>query len=362
MSISSHPFTSLGKSDQLAIVRELRASEQFQVTFSRDYAPALQFMGGKVAEIEEGPRALMEAMNAKAEEKIEEIDYNKFYKIWKEEVVVLTGIFPIANMAVNGTSSAAFAMGGLTLWSFRSSKLLAAANGCACLALILLSNSLINYAEGIHKISQTIEALNIENKAIFSPSINEHYEGIEKSTTVLRSYFGARKRVLGNPEHQGLQMLREDLSAIQALKSYSMSMLMWYQTKTPLSIESEKLVDVQQIKTFFEKLERVTLKGKNLAAAGTLIGMAYLYCAYLNRAYLMMIAGLTFTLMNGALFSVARSYQMGAIAMREADESNLLEIFHKNMRGRLLPRATDPISLQQAIIIPLDRILRLIPV
>lgn len=97
-------------------------------------------------------------------------------------------------------------------------------------------------------------------------------------------------------------------------------------------------------------------------ALGTLIGLGYLYCAYVSRAYLMVIAGLTFSLMNGVLCGVAHSYEIGVAKIREADEDNLLPLFNSHVAGKLTPKTENKIAMQQAIVIPLERILKLIPV
>ena len=360
MSAKVHPFLTLDKLVQLQFIKELRGS--FSGCFAVAYPMAIKFMDGRVAEIDSETQALVDAMTAKANEILGPDDFEKNYLPWKGQVIVLTGVFPIAKSAAQGLSYAALAMGGLTLWSFRSSKLLAAANGCACLALVLLGNSIIKYVEGLNEHSKMIEALNVQNRGEFSSKIDQNYVKMERSIPILQTYFTARKRRLGSAEHQGLQLLRQDVSAIQAMMHYFSDNSSYQMTHIPIAVESEKLVNLSEIKAFFERFEMILRKGKGLAFGGTLMGMAYLYCAYVNRAYVMIIAGLTFTLMNSLLFSVARSYEIGAATMLSAEDHTLIDIFNQNVAGRLIPQAENEISLQQAIVIRLDRILRLIPI
>ena len=110
MSTRVHPFLTLDKPTQLQFIKELRGS--FSASFNVAYPMAMQFMDGRVAKIDPEAQALVDAMTAKAEEILDGIDFEKSYQPWKSEVVVLTGVFPIAKSAAQGLSYAALAMGG----------------------------------------------------------------------------------------------------------------------------------------------------------------------------------------------------------------------------------------------------------
>ena len=359
MSTVTHPFGTLQKSEQLQIVKELRDSELFRETFSCSYSKALNFIVGKTAEIDEMARPLMEAMNAKASE----LKFDRDFGAWKQEITPINGAVFYASMAARGISAATLAMGGLTLWSFRNSKALAAANGCALLALVILGNSVANYTEGLIKVVRELNALEIENCAEFSSKIDGIYEGIAKSIFIFSSYFKGRRAALGKAEHQGLQLLRDDISAIRALPEFITLMQFHMMSGNDIRLEydSEMVISAEDVKAFFQRLEKLAHNGKGCAFGGTLVGMAYLYLAYLNRAYLMVIAGLTFTIMNGALFLAARSYEMGAAKVHQSDDGDLIQVFNRHVAGGLFPKVVNTYSLQKAVTIPLGKILKLIP-
>ena len=369
-------YLQLDRPKQLAILKELQATKPYDLTFRADTAPALQFIMGKATELSETARLLANAMNQKAQEVLRRdaeeaarLDFEKDYKHWKAKVDVLTGLFPIANGMTQGIMFSGLAMGGLSLWSFKSSKCLAAANGCAALALLTFSGVLEKYTLALHMHHDAIDDLKISNRREFSSKIDGNYEAVEKSSTVLRSYFGARRQVLTEQTHCGLQLLKQDLAAIKAMKSYSFFFLLPMDSETSDSTCSDfstTLPEIKQslpqIKAFFEKLERTLNQGKKLAALGTFIGLGYLYCAYVSRAYLMVIAGLTFSLMNGVLCGVAHSYEIGAAKIRNAQAHDLLILFNSHVAGKLIPKAMDEASLQQAIVIPLEKILKPVPI
>lgn len=356
------PYLQIETSEQVAIVRALQGTEPYRATFAADYKPALQFIKGDLTEVSTGVRALAEAMNAKAEELWGPRDFQKNYLPWKAEVDVFTGLFPIANLVTKGVMVSGLAMGGLSLWSFKSSKVLAVVNGCAAVALLFFSGALERYTLAFHNFHETIRDLTVENRHSFSATIDRNYEAMEKSSTVLRYYFRARKETLRDGDFEGLTLLREDLAAIKEMQIYPLLAIASLKSGTPLSFHSTELINLNRIKAFFEKLERIFHQGEKLAALGTLVGLGCLYYAYVNRAHLMVLAGLTYSLMNGVLFAAVHSYKIDLAKMREADESNLLDLFNRHVAGRLIPKAQDVGSLQQAIVIPLERILKLIPV
>lgn len=373
--MSLPPYLQIKGQDQTAILGELRDTQPYETSFSVDVQPALQFIMGEATDLSETARLLAEAMNQKAQEVLRRnaeeaarLDFEKDYKHWKAKVDVFTGLFPIANGMTQGIMFSGLAMGGLSLWSFKSSKCLAAANGCAALALLTFSGVLEKYTLALHMHHDAIDDLKISNRREFSSKIDGNYKAVEKSSRFLRSYFRARRQVLTEQTHCGLQLLKQDLAAIKTMQSYSFFFFLPMDIETSDSIGSDfstTLPEIKQslpqIKAFFEKLERTLNQGKKLAALGTFIGLGYLYCAYVSRAYLMVIAGLTFSVMNGVLCGVAYSYEIGAVKMRGAGERDLLHLFNSHVAGKLIPKAQDEASLQQAIVIPLERILKLIP-
>ena len=267
----------------------------------------------------------------------------------------------MATYSMEKMGHAAYAMLGLTVWSYRSSTFLTAANGCATLALIILSSTVIHYAEGLYEHSKTIVALDVQNREEFSSKIDQNYEGMQRSITTLCRYLDRRKFSL-EEENQGLHLLSEDVEAIQALKSYSTRVEAFQGDKQPIHIESGETANIDQIQSFFGGLEKLANKGKKVTLGGALLGARYLYCAYVHRAYVMMIAGLTFFVANGLLFSVVRSYELGARALQQTDERNLTKRFNKTMSGSLFPKVADSITLQKAVVIPLDKVLKIIPI
>lgn len=291
-------------------------------------------------------------------------DQNDFitnYAPFQEKIDLFNRVFSHIANGTQEVNKAIYVMGGITLWSARSSSFLAAVNGCAMLALILLSNTMIHYLEGVHKNSATILELTVANRGEFPSKIQETYDGMERGTVILRSYIGAVKRDLIDGEVRGLQMLRKEIKAIEGLEGYIATVQSYQKNPEMVAVSSEIDINIGEIKAFFQKLERVADQGKQLGAAGALLGMAYLYSAYMSRAYLMIIAGLGLTLMNGLLFSKACSYEMGMAEIKDAEEENLVAVFNRHANGFLMPKVADISALQQVVVIPLDRVLKLIP-
>lgn len=287
-------------------------------------------------------------------------DYNVNYARWKSKKEVLTKATSMATYSIEKVSHATCAMLGLTLWSYRSSSLLAAANGCATLGLIILSSTLMHYALGFNKHFNAIHDLNVVNREDFSTQIDQNYGDMQGSIATLRSYLDRRKQPLDEGE-EGLQLLREDVEAVQALQSYSTMIQSHREDSKPIVIESTEPVNTDQIQSFFVNLEKLASKGKKGTLAGAFLGAGYLSCAYANRAYLMVMAGFTFTAVNGLLFSVVHSYEAGARVLQNADENEITEVFNNAMAGKLFPKVANSITLQNAIVIPLERLLKLIP-
>lgn len=336
-----------------------------QITITKEnYAKALEFFLGKITVISPDVQAIVDVMNSEAQKILNRDDFEKKHPIWRKAITDITGIFPYAGRVLQqGASYGALGMGGLTIWAaLRNSKLLAAANGCAALALILFSSTINHFLGGLYQHSLTIKNLSLENWHEFEGKIGNNYEKMEKSIFVLGRYYGARKRALGIVEQQALLLLKEEVDAIRTLSFYGFVLMVSYKTQQPLMNSLEQQFDLKKVKKLFLKIEKIASQGKNLTLIGTLLGMAYLYVAYVQRAYLMIIAGLTYTCLTGALCTTARSYQIGAAAIREATEENLLEIYHQNIAGFLIPPVADVNSIQGAIVIPLEKILKLIPV
>ena len=288
-------------------------------------------------------------------------DYQVNYHPWKNKIEVLTHAISMATYSMKKISQASYTMLGLTVWPYRSSTLLTVVNGCATLALIILSSTVIHYVGGLHEHSKTINALDVQNREEFSSKIDQNYGDMQRSITTLCRYLDRRKSSL-EEEDQGLQLLREDVEAVQALKSYSTRVQAFQGDKQPIDIESEETANVDQIQSFFGGLEKLANKGKKVTLGGALLGASYLYCAYIHRTYVMMIAGLTFFVANGLLFSVVRSYELGSRALQQTDERSLIERFNETMAGSLFPKVADSITLQKAVVIPLDKVLKIIPI
>lgn len=363
MSTAVSPYLQLQRPVQAQILNKLQRSDEFRNTFRETAGAALQYINDPATEVTEDSRRLAEAMNAEADFKIN-------YNPWQREVDDLTPLFSVVNdllfSVVNGLKKglvwSSLAMGGLTLWSFKSSKLLVATNGCATIGLLLFSRAVDSYVLASRRHVEVIKALNIGNRNAFSGAIDGHLAQAEKSSKLLRYYFRARKQAIGAKENQGLLLLKEDLGVIRGMRAYIARALPSVQMGIFVSTPSGQEVNLKQIKDFFAKLERILHRGRQVAALGTLMGIGYLYCAYVNRAYLMVVAGLTFSVASGVLCATAHSYQIEVAKMQDAaGEDALLKLFNDHVSRWFIPQAANALSLQEAIVIPLDKILKLIP-
>lgn len=352
----SSVFAQLERSDQTIIC------QPYKVSHKNFFQEAFDYLAGnkKREELSLGAAQLADALEAAAAR----LDFQRNYEPWKKIFADLTFVMGYGESLLWGAQGGTLAMGGLTLLALRNSKLLAVANGCATVAVFILTQTFSCFLEGMKSHAANIENLTIENRSEFEERVTQHYKEIEKTHFLLSTYYQARKEVIGEKEHRELLLLKEDIEAMKELPLYSATLLVscFSSPKSPSPSLQDEVFDIQLIKAFFLKFEKMALQGKQIFFIGTLSGMAYMYCAWVQKAYLMIIAGLIYTLTNGLLFYGTRSYQIGAVALQTGSQEDLLKIYHQNVSGILFPSMKDLDSLHACVTIPLEKILKLIPI
>lgn len=364
---TTHPWLNLQKVDQKAwgqVAKELQKTPPYDKTFAKDFVPARNFMLGKISEINESTQELVKALNARSEEILPPIDFRENYQPLKNRAKVLTDSIPIANGITLGIRGSGLIPTGLFLWSLKmKSPYLSVVNGCAALALFAFSQALKKYTLGLQRSRDILAQLTLRNKDAFIQTVENNYQEIEKSSWACRFYLERRRKWLGEKKYQGLLLLKEDLLAIQEMRGWGIIFLSWMKCATPVSHESndQKEIDIPRIQTFFAQLEKMLHEVRNVGVVGMIVGVGYLYIAYVKRTYLMVIAGLTFCLMSALVFKKAHFCEIGVAKIREMKEGNLLDVFNEHVAGGLIPKTENLQGLQKYFTIPMERIFRLIP-
>ncbi len=286
-------------------------------------------------------------------------DYNENYEPWKDSLSTLTDGVSLAANSVEKMQLGFYAMCGLSLWSLKKNHpLLMLANASTTIALGIFCNTLSHYAAGFHEHSQTIVALDVDNREGFAESITQNYEELGSQIWTIERYLTRRKSL---EEVAGLRLLREDIDAIEGVQQCQTLMKQFKVDKVPVEIESEENFDIAQIQAVFERVEGIAGRVQKVSFRATLLGVGYLSLAYWDRARVMMVAGAVFTGASGVLCSTAHRYKVGAQAIQEAEENQLVEFYNKTIARRFLPKVADTTTLQQGIVLPLENILKVIP-
>lgn len=288
-------------------------------------------------------------------------DYNENYHPLKESISTLTDGISLATKSLEKIQFGFYAMCGLSLWSLKNHPLLMLANASTTIALGIFCNTLSHYAEGFHEHSRTIVALDIENREGFSESITQNYEEMGRQIWTLERYLTRRKASLEEEQPVGRSLLLEDIDAIEGVQQCRALITQFKVDKVPVAIDSEESFAIDQMQAVFERVEGVAGRIRKISFRATLLGVGYISLAYWDRARVMVVAGTIFTAASGILCSTAHRYKVGAKAIQEADEDDLTELYNKTIARRFLPKVADVTTLQQGIALPLEKLLKVIP-
>lgn len=288
-------------------------------------------------------------------------DYNRYIRPWKNSIPTLTDGINLATKSLEKIQVGFYAMFGLSVWSTRNHPLLMLANASAAIALGIFYNTISHYVIGFYDHSLTIHALNIQNIGGLSERITQNYEAMGNQIWTVQRYLTKRKSSLEDDQPTGLKLLIEDMQAIEGVKLCSAMMQVFKVDKRPVALDFQGSVDLNRIQTIFRRLEGIADRVRKVTFEATVLGVGYLSLAYWDRARVMLVAGALFTVASGVLCSTAHCYKVGAKAMLEAGEDDLTELFNQTMARRFLPKVADTITLQHVIALPLEDLLKVIP-
>ena len=348
---SNFPYWQIEKKDQSAIAKELRKKYKEAKTYAGLYKQALQHLGPNPPQ--EKPsvevQQVIEALNSKAREVLEA----PFVTPWKEEMPVIQVLTYLLPYAAHAATVSGMAVGGISLLYLRSQTVIALANICGACAFLVLRSNILNLNKTFGKIHNHISQLNWQNQTEFSSQIDAAY----KASYLMRLYFGAHSRKMSK-DHQGLNLLKEQLSAINHIKFLLIKLYMM--PGSDLKLEGIQIADLGQIKAFFVKFERICRKGMLGTVGVAMVALAWAYYAYVQKAYLMTIAGMVH-FVGGAAISW-QLFKLQKISKNiHLSNDDVAVAIQKAASESFLLRRIGVADIHKAVVIPFDAILKLIP-
>ncbi len=380
--LPDHPFNRLNhdqkRSITAAVVAQLRG---FQKT---SYAEALQALVGKTdpGKLSKEASQAFNALNIAAQKTLTVTS-------WKGGRPFLTNLGPLLKIGNKVVFAGGVATAGIGLFYAPSHKFLALANGCAACAFWILSSRCTLITDAVGQFSQIIENLTSENLNQFPDQIKEVYAGLEKSLFI-GSYLQTHRRKIRCEEHEkSLILFKEQLSAIQYLhnlivaNSEKLLSLTISAMHSPIGFLSSALFpekknlksitaadippkDLEEIKTFFQNFDKLCRSHQLKAAGVGVLALAWTYYTYVQRVYLMIVAGVVHCI---AFFLLAKElyvFQRGSKKIVAASSQEVVQEFRAMAANSSL---LSLMSLQEAqaseiknyVVIQFDAILNLLP-
>lgn len=300
---------------------------------------------------------LINKLDGKARELLERPAKEAMINGWKVEQLTITGLTYSLTVTQKGCFVGAVGAAGMGLL-YRSQKVLAVANLCVACALFVFSSTSNKLKEAYLQVGHAINELTLDNCELFSQKIEQIYTDLEKASVVMRCYHKFQRRSLSKV-HQAQELLREQLFPATMLKNIMTG-------KAPQSQPQGIEPNLAQIKLFFEKFEKISRKGMLLTSGIALLGAAWTYYAYLQRAYLMIVAGSVHFVVSSLIAKELFNLQRGAKKVYQAPDSEIAKTF-----AEIVPMSTvlseigipNPTAyeIEQCVVIPFDAILTLVP-
>jgi hypothetical protein len=203
---------------------------------------------------------------------------------------------------------------------------------------------------------KVLNDLSWQNQDQFSTSINGVYEGLKKTSYLMKCYIKAHQKRDGS-ENYGVILLTELRDAINVM------IVAPNRTSTAEDIQK---VDLEKIRSFFVRFEKVCRKGLYGTATLGVIAVAWTYYAYVQKAYLMTIAGIVQFVAASTICRELYVFQRGSKNIFSVQENKVAEAFQEMAARSMLFWAmdlekADRYQIQNTVVIPFDAILKLIP-
>ncbi len=301
---------------------------------------------------------VIKLLNDAALNKVPQDNPAKVVFTWKKHVDDLTGfvsgVKTLSYMSMAGAVGAA-GMGIL----YRSHKVLLVANLSVICALCLFRYIALTLATAGESLKAVVEKLTVESYNDFDTNLNAAYEGLEKTSYLMRLYLPLqRKTISGKSPSQ--QLFKKQLLALSLLRS---TIRRCKKGSDPLQ---QKDANIGNIKTFFQNFEKICSKGTLISVGFTVLGAALIYQAYMRKAYLMILAGTVHCVVSLLITKEFFRLQSGAKKVYTAADTQIAKTFAEMVPTSMVLSAmrmqdATVYDIEQFVVIPFNKILALVP-
>lgn len=334
----TYPYLGIPKAQQLEIARELKLT-------GASYKAVLQVMTEKAG---------METLTPEQVVVLNDLNDRVYESPWTRElpnIQNLTGLCDTGFDICTTMGSAAFS---LAVYYARTHKLIALVSGCVTVAFLMLGTATQKIKVSFWSHEKHIEDLTWRNEAGFSGKADGVYAELKRTSYLMRYYLAAQTARM-QPEHQGLQLLRQQLAAFGYLKNLLPMLL------SPCNPNATH--DVAKIQSFFRKVEPFSRKAFQRSATFSALALGWALFAYTQKAYYMAAVGIVHCV--GALV-LARSFNVLTTGSKKIYESQHVENNFDEMMCKIFfnedfwPQLSGH-QIENAVVIPFNAILQLIP-
>lgn len=360
---SVHPYLGLTKDQKKIISDEFLNQAEDKKRFAQLFVSASRQMVADVKNQSQPTQPSVEVveliskLDGKARELLERPAKEAMINGWKVEQITIRVLTDFLTLAQKGFFVGAVGAAGMGLL-YRSHKVIAVANLCVACALFVFSSTSNKLKEAYLQVGQAIQELDLNKCELFSQKIESIYTDLEKASVVMKCYHKIQRRSLPK-EHQAQELLREQLFPATMLKKIMFGMAPQGQ---PEGVEP----NLRQLKAFFERFAKISRQAMLITSGVALLGAAWTYYAYLQRAYLMIVAGSIHVVVSSLIAKEFFNLQRGAKKVYQAPDSEFAKTF-----AEIVPMSTvlskigmqNPTvyQIEQCVVIPFDAILTLVP-
>ncbi|MGD0664836.1 MAG: hypothetical protein ABSA17_03785 [Rhabdochlamydiaceae bacterium] len=292
--------------------------------------------------------------------------------LWKNKqhaIEVITMLLPFAAIALNVAS---VVPAGTAFFYLRSHRSLAVASACSACACLFFASTCYKLQGPLKDLGKIINELKWENFGAFFGKVEGAYNELRKTSYLARFILNAQEKKLDNND-RALRLFGEHLSALQAiicvaskLKDRYLNYKLGITTKLSSIEDIQKKVDLAKILSFFVRFEKICQKGLYGTATFGLVALAWAYYAYVQKAYLMTIAGIVHFAVASTISRELYIFQRGSKNIFSVQEDKVAEAFQEMAARSMLFWAmdlekADRYQIQNTVVIPFDTILKLIP-
>jgi len=363
MSAINFPFWSLSTEKKKRIASELKAEYQLNGVQPKQFAAWYKNTIDVMSQTK-----LMDSLSPAEKHLLDDLNDRPYVKPWRDERPQFTQITFFCQAGARACSMMGHASVALAAVYIHSHRMIAIASLCHAAACLYLRSACLHADAAMKKIESKIDALSWKNQAMFSSEIDNVYE---KTHPLLRLYFNAQKRRLAGKDHAGLLLLKQQLSAFHYLGNFKnilgqqiMALLLSQRGESMEFSNDEQPADLNRLHAFTQKIDPLSRTAFQGLAGFGVLGLGWAYLAYQQRAYLMSVAGLIYSIFMLNAARCVHHLRVFAQAAQEADTGSKVTTLFNQAVLKITFNLISPISestLERSVVIPFDAILKLIP-